>query len=145
MDRLKFFLHDIDQIKDNSYDIMLIIDVFEHVVNYFEFLEKVKKKGKYKVFHIPLDINILGLIRNKLMASREGSGHLHYFTKDTALATLSDTGYEIIDWFYTNGSTELPKRIILSKIKQVVNIIISKFNKDLSSVIFGNSIIVLVK
>jgi hypothetical protein len=34
-------------------------------------------------------------------------GHIHYFTKDTALALLEDTGYKVIDHFYTSGATEL--------------------------------------
>ncbi|HEY7415079.1 MAG TPA: hypothetical protein VH593_07790 [Ktedonobacteraceae bacterium] len=28
-------------------------------------------------------------------------GHVHYFTKNIALATLEDLGYEVIDYFYT--------------------------------------------
>jgi hypothetical protein len=33
-------------------------------------------------------------------------GHLHYFTKETALATLQDTGYEIQDYFFTARPTQ---------------------------------------
>lgn len=29
-------------------------------------------------------------------------GHLHFFTKETALITLIDSGYEIDDYFYTD-------------------------------------------
>ncbi len=29
-------------------------------------------------------------------------GHLHFFTKETALITLSDLGYDVIDYFYTD-------------------------------------------
>jgi hypothetical protein len=32
---------------------------------------------------------------------------LHHFSKETALATLEDAGYQIVDFFYTSGSTEL--------------------------------------
>jgi hypothetical protein len=33
--------------------------------------------------------------------------HLHYFTKETALRTLTDSGYEVLDSFYTPRSIEL--------------------------------------
>ena len=34
-------------------------------------------------------------------------GHIHHFCKETALATLEDTGYRVIDHFYTSGATDL--------------------------------------
>jgi hypothetical protein len=34
-------------------------------------------------------------------------GHLHHFSKETALAALEDTGYRVIDHRYTSGRTEL--------------------------------------
>ena len=30
-------------------------------------------------------------------------GHLHYFTKETALRTLEDAGYEVLDYSYSPG------------------------------------------
>ena len=36
------------------------------------------------------------------MRERCDVGHLHYFTKDTALAALTDTGHEIVDHSYTS-------------------------------------------
>ena len=52
-----------------------------------------------------------------LIRDRQRFGHIHYFTKETALQLLIDLGYNIIDWFYTavaldldtgNGSIPLP-------------------------------------
>jgi hypothetical protein len=60
------------------------------------------------VFHIPLDLSALALARGgKLMAMRRAVGHIHYFTKETALALLEDTGHRVIDYHYTSGATEL--------------------------------------
>ena len=42
----------------------------------------------------------------KLLAMRKSAGHIHYFSKDTALALLEDTGYKVIDHFYTSGTTD---------------------------------------
>jgi len=41
------------------------------------------------------------LRKHALLKRRDMYGHLHFFTKETALEALRDTGYEILDWFYT--------------------------------------------
>jgi SAM-dependent methyltransferase len=86
---------------NESYDLLLCIDVFEHVDDYMGFLRKLRGHSKYYVFHIPLDINISGLLRGDHIKRRKEVGHLHYFDQATALATLRDTGFQIIDARYT--------------------------------------------
>jgi hypothetical protein len=46
-------------------------------------------------------------------------GHLHYFTKDTALATLESTGYHIEAWRFTAGSLDLPDQSVLQRIARI--------------------------
>jgi SAM-dependent methyltransferase len=92
-----------------SFDVAMAIDVFEHVEDYFDFLRRLRPRARYKVFHIPLDLSALALVRGgPLLHLRRAVGHIHYFSKDTALAALEDTGYRVIDWHYTSGRTELP-------------------------------------
>lgn len=91
-----------------EFDVAMAIDVFEHVEDYFDFLRRLRTKAKYKVFHIPLDLSALALMRGEPARMRKSVGHIHYFDKDTALAALEDTGYQVIDWRYTSGRTELP-------------------------------------
>jgi hypothetical protein len=43
-----------------------------------------------------------------ILTQRAYLGHLHYFTKETAIATLHEAGYEITDLFYTHLVTEEP-------------------------------------
>lgn len=86
---------------NGSYDLLLCIDVFEHVDDYMGFLRMLRGRSKYYVFHIPLDINIIGLLQGQYLRHRKEAGHLHYFDQATALATLRDTGFEIIDRQYT--------------------------------------------
>jgi SAM-dependent methyltransferase len=91
-----------------EFDVAMAIDVFEHVEDYFSFLRKLRTKGRHKLFHIPLELSALEVARGTpLMHQRRSVGHIHHFTKDTALAALEDTGYRIIDHFYTSGRTEL--------------------------------------
>lgn len=90
------------------FELVMAIDVFEHVEDCFDFLRRLRAKGRHKLFHIPLDLSALSVMRpGKLIDMRRSVGHIHYFTKETALALLQDTGYRVIDWSYTAGATEL--------------------------------------
>jgi 2-polyprenyl-3-methyl-5-hydroxy-6-metoxy-1,4-benzoquinol methylase len=84
------------------FDLLLVMDVIEHVENCFEFIRKCKAKSDYTIFQIPLDLSVLSMLRNSFYYGRERVGHIHYFTKDTALLTLKECGYEIIDWKYNS-------------------------------------------
>jgi hypothetical protein len=87
-----------------TFDLVLVIDVVEHVENCFDFLRKLRSCGKNFIFHIPLDLSVLSVLREwPLMKRRRGVGHLHYFTKATALATLEEAGYRVRDYFYTGA------------------------------------------
>jgi predicted TPR repeat methyltransferase len=102
-DRLKFELKDITDENDSQFfDLVLVIDVIEHIDNYFNFLEKISSKGKYTLFHIPLDLCLWTLFREKmLIESKERVGHIHNFTEDFIVSILNDKGFSVIDKMYT--------------------------------------------
>ena len=99
-----------DLLEDSvTFEVVMAIDVFEHVEDYFSFLRRLRTKGKHKIFHIPLELSVQNVIRGRpLLDARRSVGHIHHFSRDTALAALEDTGYQIVDHFYTSGRTELP-------------------------------------
>ncbi len=99
-DRIQFFLEDLTE-TEQEFAVLLCIDVFEHVEDYMRFLRLIKGKARRHVFHIPLDLSMLSLARNTIMRARNSLGHLHYFSPETALATLADTGYEVLDYAFT--------------------------------------------
>ncbi|MBI1276170.1 methyltransferase domain-containing protein [bacterium] len=105
--QLHFHVGDATQASTERFDLMLMIDVFEHVEDYFGFLRSHRPVAKQTIFHIPLDMHVQGLLRDRQIGYRQSIGHLHYFSKATALATLEDTGYRVKDWFYTAGSLEV--------------------------------------
>lgn len=107
-DRLHFQLIDSGEEKEKLFDLILVLDVIQHVENYFSFLRQLKAKSHHKIFHIPLDLSVQTLLRkNALLKRREMHAHLHYFTKETVLETLKDTGYEVLDYFYTPRTIDL--------------------------------------
>ena len=144
---LHFFLKDLFDEKEASFDVVMALDVFEHVEDYFGFLQKLRAKGKYKIFHIPLDLSVKTILCcSPILKGRAKTGHLHYFTKETALATLEGTGYEVVDYFYTGGSLELPNRGWKANLLKLPRKLLFFIHQDLTVRILGGfSLLVLAK
>lgn len=107
---LSFACKDITQIEIKPFDLLLCIDVFEHIEDYLNFLRQLKPKSKYKIFHIPLDMSAQFVLRAEpILWMRANVGHIHYFMKDTALWALKDAGYNILDYCYTAEHVDRPK------------------------------------
>jgi len=77
------------------HDLVLAVDVFEHVDDYMGFLRRLRLRGRTFVFHVPLDMHVSGLLRDRQIDARRRVGHLHYFSRATALAVLEDCGYAV--------------------------------------------------
>jgi SAM-dependent methyltransferase len=100
-ERLQFKLADIRQETDARFDLLLLMDVLEHVEDYFTLLRDLRTKAQYKIIHIPLDISVRNVLLGRLTDFRGAYGHLHYFTKEVALEMLRDVGYDVLDCMYT--------------------------------------------
>lgn len=144
---LQFYLEDLT-ISNKFFDLLLVIDVVEHIEDYYGFLDKLKNKAKYKIFHFPLDLSAQTVMRGTPLSFRRKSvGHIHFFTKDTAIEALQDKGYTIIDSFYTASATELnasfnPKSLLM----QLPRRILYGLNKDFAVRLLGGySLLVLAE
>lgn len=103
-----------------AFDLLLCLDVFEHIDDYLGFLRRLRSRARQFVFHVPLDLSAQSILRGSpIRKARADVGHLHYFTKDTALATLASTGYSVEDWSYTHGSLDLPDRSLWQRLARV--------------------------
>ncbi|BDA70173.1 hypothetical protein CAL7716_043390 [Calothrix sp. PCC 7716] len=137
-DRLNFLLADLLQDKKVFFDIALCLDVFEHIPDYLDFLKIFKNKAKYKVFHIPLEISVSSAFRgNILLKSWQQNGHIHFFNKETALAALTDTGYKIIDYFYTPYYVEAANQSLKGNLMAFPRKFISGLNPDFAARLLG--------
>ena len=145
-ERLHFKLGDVSQDEDAFFDLMLVLDVIEHVDDYFGFLNAIRPKSTFKIFHIPLDLSVQTVLRKRgLLKRRELHRHLHYFTKQTAIETLKDCGYTPVDYFFTAHSlvcgTELGQRIA-----RLPRTICFALHQELTARILGGySLLVLAK
>ena len=145
-ERLHFYCEDLLSSEASPFDLLLCIDVFEHVEDYLGFLRRLSGKARYQIFHIPLDMSAQAVVRaGPIMLERALVGHLHYFMKETALATLRDTGYEVLDWFYTPGALNNP-RSLKARLASLPRKICSLIHQDLTVRILGGySLLVLTK
>ncbi|MEI9946589.1 MAG: methyltransferase domain-containing protein [Chitinophagaceae bacterium] len=108
---LTYYLKDMLTV-GTTYDLALAIDVVEHIPDCFGFVSQFKKKAKYKIFHFPLDVSVMTTLMPRYLTERRKKyGHIHFFTKESALDLLRDTGYTIIDSFYTPASIARGKTI----------------------------------
>ena len=144
--RVKFYLNGVDNVKE-YYDVVLAIDVIEHIVDLPDFLLSLKSLGVYKIFHIPIDLSVLSVARkDKLVAIRRKIGHIHYFTKNLALEILNENGYEIKDWVYTAGFLGVEPGSKMASLMRLPRLLLSKINKDLAArALGGYSLLVLTK
>ena len=145
-ERLHFKLADIRREQDGFFDLILVLDVIEHLEDYFSFLRDIKPKSQYKLFHIPLEVSVQGVLRGKIfIRNRDLHGHLHYFTKETALRTLEDAGYEVLDYSYS-PEYELYTTLLLTKLMKLPRRFFFVLHKDWAVRILGGSrLLVLAK
>lgn len=145
-DRLQFVAMDITKEKIPHSQLMLVIDVIEHLEDCFGFVRKIKEAADHFIFHIPLDMSFRTVMKpHVLLQQRQTVGHIHYFTGETALWLLQDSGYRIIDKVYTKPVTDVQEPQSLWKgVKKNLRNLSFALNKTASVKLWGNySIMVL--
>lgn len=134
---LTFELADITRETERSFDLLLVLDVVEHLEDYFSFLRAVRRIARYKIFHFPLDLSVQAVARRDgLLKRRRDHDHIHYFSRDTALATLEDTGYKPLDYFYAPRSNEIGPNLI-QKLFRVPRAMLFAFHRDFAVRLLG--------
>jgi hypothetical protein len=109
---LRRFLDEIQTEHPSAFEVFIALDVMEHIEDYHGFLRAVRPMGAYKLFHLPMDLTVQTIMRPKaLMRRRDTFLHISYFTKETIIRTLQDTGYEVIDSFYTPWRIQFAKEL----------------------------------
>ncbi len=144
--RIKFEQQDIAESGQKYFfDLLLVIDVIEHLDNYFRFLDNIHSKGKYTIFHIPLDMSVWSLFREKiLIESKNRVGHIHNFTEEFIESIFSDKGFKVIDKIYTEPifANMTFKQKVINNIRKILFSIHKKF---CTKMLGGYSILVLTE
>jgi SAM-dependent methyltransferase len=144
---ISFTLGDFLSNGEESYDLVLLLDVVEHLANPFEFLARVRPRGRRFVFHFPLDLSALNVLRESpLLHARAKVGHLHYFTKSLALELLDECGYEVLDARFTGAALNAPQRSWKSRLMGILRHIAYALHHDVAvRLLGGETLIVLAR
>jgi trans-aconitate methyltransferase len=78
---------------DRRAELVLCLDVVEHVPDDQAFLEALAARAERLVLRVPLDLSVWDVARPlRLAAVRARYGHVHQFTRETAHALLDQAG-----------------------------------------------------
>jgi len=138
-EQLSFFVGDYIKMNEEKADLILVMDVIEHIDDIYSFLRKLRATGHNFIFHIPLDLSCRTILKPHVMLQQRTSvGHIHYFTEETVLWLLKDAGYITEHFIYTKPEIDLVKP---GSAKQWVKKMLRKFsyalNKKLSVKLWG--------
>jgi SAM-dependent methyltransferase len=89
-----------------TFDVMLLLDVLEHVPDPVGFLKSVRHKAPTAIINLPLELSALKVLSGDSLArGRRALGHLHYFNERLAFEMLREAGFEVRDsWFSPPGT-----------------------------------------
>jgi len=127
-----------------TYDLVLVMDVIEHVEDCFSFLRAAKKKGFLKLYHIPLETHATAILRG--INGWDSVGHIHLFTMETALKSLEYTGHRVIDWILTDGALGNVNKPVRTRVANLLRLPLAKISATLTvRLIGGYSILILAE
>lgn len=128
----------------DHYDLLLSLDVFEHVEDYIGFLRSLRPLAERFVFHIPLDMSAQSVARERpLLTVRSTVGHLHYFTRGTALASLETAGFEIM-FDKLLFPHNVPGRRVRTRIANIPRGLARQFKPQMSARVLGGSTLLVL-
>lgn len=91
--RIDFFEGDF-LASERRVDLVLCVDVIEHIVDDLAFLSALRSRADWFLFRIPLDLSALDVLRPaRMLSARRRYGHRHLYSKEIALSLLSEAGY----------------------------------------------------
>jgi SAM-dependent methyltransferase len=88
------------------FDLMLLLDVIEHVPEPVSFLVSLRDIAPTAILNIPLELCVLKVLSaDSLARGRRTLGHVHYFNEGVARELLREAGYAVTDtWFSPPGT-----------------------------------------
>lgn len=145
--RIELNVGDFFAMDKDHYDVILLLDVLEHVADPHAFLNGLRGRSDYIVVHFPLDLSALSVLRESpLLQVRRKVGHLHYFTKNLALELMEECGFDVIDHRFTGAAFSAPQANLKTRLAQIPRRLLAVVSRDLGARLFGGeTLMVLAK
>ncbi len=142
-ERLQVKLADFVAVETPRFDLLLVLEVVDHIEHYLAFLRHLKDRAEWKLFSFSLDISAQSALRRSGFAKARGMfSHLHHFNKEIALGTLRHAGYEIVDCCYGPNHADT----MMAKLVSPLRALTFAINQDFSVRMFGgHSLLVLAR
>jgi len=124
-------------------DVVVSCDVLEHVEDYLGFIRMLGARSRHVVLNVPMDISVANVLLKRFGYARAKSGHLHYFTKETALASVAQAGLPVTRSFLVPGG--IVRAVSLKqKLAAVPRLAMGLFGAEISCRLFGGYSLVLL-
>jgi len=142
---IHFEVGDFLELNERRFDVLLLLDVIEHLENPFDFLSRLRKHADLFIFHVPLDLSAINILRESpLLRARTKVGHIQYFTKYLALALVNDCGYEVLKCHYTGAAFTSPKRNWKTRLAALPRRLACSVNKDFGVRVLGGETLMIL-
>lgn len=132
--------------QNHPIDILLMIDILEHLPHPEKLLMETAAASRYAVCHIPLEQNLEVRLRGLRARFKKTVGHLHFYTKESAAALLENNGFRIERMIFTCLDYDagclmksLPRRLIAQPLRRAF----FKRHPDFTARILGNCSLML--
>lgn len=133
------------ELDDAHYDVLLLLDVLEHVADPHSFLSGLHGRSDHLVLHFPLDLSAINVLRESpLLYVRRKVGHIHYFTKGLALELIKECGFEVLDSRFTGAAFNTPQATIRTRMAQIPRRIASLLGQDMGARLLGGETLMVL-
>lgn len=136
--------HDTDK---RRFDLLLALDVLEHLEDYYGFLRAIRAKAPIAMFHIPIDTAVTTVLRpGPAIQAVHSVGHIQHFIPALALEALRYAGYTIVDYEYTVTAQRLRPKSLRGWLGKAARLSLARVNVDLAArLVAGFSLLVLAE
>ena len=119
---------------DRRFDLVLALDVFEHLEDYYGFLRSLRKKAPLAIFHIPIDTAVTSVLRpGPVLRSYRKVGHIQHYTPTLALEALRHVGYRIVDHEHTIPARVAVPTSIRGRLGKAARLSLARLDLDLGA------------
>lgn len=145
-------------VKDKEMDLVLMVDVIEHVLEPVKALKELGRISKFIIFKVPLEDNAYLNISNFLSRGErradyaKTSGHINIYNLNKLKKQIEVNAGTIVDYYFTDVSSYYlnpayhKERIsLLGRLHYLVASLTYKLSPKLCSYIFADFVILLVK
>lgn len=144
--RLSFHLGSAADVADR-FDVVLLMDVVEHVTDPYSFLAAVHPIASLVVLHLPIEQSPAHNVLHKLRQSYNTYHHVHFFSDESMRILLEETGFEILVIRFTAASPEILRGGggLVTRAFRLIRYCAYKLWPRISSLLLGGSVMIVMR